>query len=171
VPRQVPEGNVPGVGVTGDLWAPGSALEFLLGRWRADRVIEDFRSGQRGSFDGVATFAALSGTTGAGAPGGLTYAEQGELRFGDHRGPASRSLIYLPGPAGTARVLFADGRPFFELDLATGTCRTEHPCRSDRYEMTVTVLGPDCYVERWRVTGPGKDYEMTTTHTRIGAAG
>jgi Family of unknown function (DUF6314) len=155
---------VPGVGVTGDLWAPGSAMEFLPGRWRADRVIEDFRSGQHGAFTGVAFFR-------SGEAGGLTYEEQGELRFGGHRGPASRSLIYLPGPAGTARVLFTDGRPFFELDLATGTCRAEHPCRSDRYEMTVSVLGPDCYVERWRVTGPGKDYEMTTTLTRIGAAG
>jgi Family of unknown function (DUF6314) len=147
---------------------PGGALEFLRGRWRADRIIEDFRSGQRGSFDGVATFAANSGTA---AAGGLTYEEQGELRFGGHRGPASRSLIYQPGTAGTARVLFADGRPFFDLDLATGTCRAEHPCRSDRYELTVHVLGPDCYVERWRVTGPEKDYAMTTTLTRIGAAG
>jgi hypothetical protein len=162
---------VPGVGVTGGFLVPGGALEFLMGRWRADRVIEDFRSGQRGSFDGVATFAADSGTETAGAPGGLTYQELGELRFGGHRGPASRCLIYRPGPGGRAHVLFQDGRPFFELDLATGTCRAEHPCRSDRYELTVSVLGPDCYVERWRVTGPGKDYEMTTTLTRIGAAG
>jgi Family of unknown function (DUF6314) len=159
------------VGVTGDLWVPGSALEFLRGRWRADRVIEDFRSGQRGAFHGLATFATSSRTATAGVPGALTYEEQGELQFGGHRGPASRSLIYLPGPDGTARVHFADGRPFFELDLATGTCRAEHPCRSDRYEMTVSVLGSDCYAERWRVTGPEKDYEMTTTLTRIGVTG
>jgi Family of unknown function (DUF6314) len=151
------------VGGTGDLWRPGGTLEFLLGRWQADRAIEDFRSGQRGSFAGIATFAAAE-------PGGLTYREQGELQFGGHRGPASRSLLYLPAADGSAAVLFADGRPFFTLDLRTGACAAEHPCGRDSYQVTVRVLGPDAYTESWRVTGPGKDYEMTTRLTRIGPA-
>jgi hypothetical protein len=31
------------------------------------------------------------------------------------------------------------------------------------------VLGPDSFTEHWRVRGPDKDYEMTTTFARIDA--
>ena len=153
-------------------------LEFLRGHWRAERLITDFRSGQTGSFTGTAVIAERPGGPApsghparAAVPVPLAYEEQGELRFGGHRGPARRSLLLVPAADGTAAVLFADGRPFFSLDLRTGVCTAEHPCGRDSYVVSVRVLGPDTYTERWRVTGPGKDYEMTTTLTRIGVAG
>lgn len=159
---------MPDVGVTVESWLPGDTLEFLRGRWQVDRAITDFRSGQPGSFAGLARCAApAAGTPGAGTPGALAYHEQGELRFGDHRGPASRSLLYLAGADGTVDVRFADGRPFYRLDLRSGTWSAQHPCGSDSYLLTVRALGPDAYFERWQASGPGKDYLMTTTMTRI----
>ena len=65
-------------------------------------------------------------------------------------------------------MLFADGRLFYQLDLASGSCRAVHPCRSDSYLVTVRVLSPDAYTEQWRASGPGKDFEMITTLARIG---
>jgi hypothetical protein len=153
-----------------------STADFLRGGWRAERVITDFRSGTVGSFSGTAVFARRCGPadgapSGATVPGLLVYHEDGELAFGGHRGPASRSLLLVPAADGSAAVLFADGRPFFTLDLQAGLCTADHPCGRDSYQVRVHVLGPDAYTEMWRVTGPGKDYEMTTTLTRIGAAG
>jgi hypothetical protein len=156
---------------------PGRTGDFLRGCWRAERVITDFRSGTTGSFSGTAVFTPEPGDpteavpARAPVPAPLVYREEGELTFGGHRGPASRNLLYLPATDGSATVLFADGRPFFTLNLRPGVCVAEHPCGDDSYQVTVRVLGPDTYTESWRVTGPGKDYLMTTTHTRAGAAG
>jgi Family of unknown function (DUF6314) len=162
------------VSTSGQTWQlAGGTLDFLRGTWRAERVLTDFRSGQTGSFSGVATFIErTAGVAGAATPSGLViaYREQGELCFGGHCGPASRSLLYLPAGDGAATVLFADGRPFYPLDLRSGSCQAEHPCGPDSYLVTVRVLGPDAYTERWRASGPGKNYEMTTTLARIGPA-
>ncbi len=99
----------------------------------------------------------------------LAYDEHGELRFGSHRGPASRSLLYRDLADGSADVRFADGREFYRLDLRSGTWSAEHPCRADQYLVTVTRLSPDSFTEAWRVSGPAKDYELTTTYTRAAA--
>jgi hypothetical protein len=145
----------------------GTTQDFLRGRWRAERELADYRSGQPGSFLGVVTFTA-EGTDPPLEEGMLAYHEQGELRFGRHRGPASRSLLYRPRPDGSAEVLFADGRPFYLLDLRTGYWQAEHPCGADHYLVTVHVLGADSLTEHWRARGPEKDYSMTTILTRIG---
>ena len=144
-----------------------STLEFLAGGWRAERVIEDFHSGTAGAFTGTASFTALGD---AAHPGALGYREHGQLVYGRHRGPASRSLLYLPAADGSVAVRFADGRPFYALDLRPGIWQADHPCGMDGYHVTVQLLGPDAYTEQWRVTGPGKDYLMTTTLTRLGTA-
>jgi hypothetical protein len=147
----------------GQCWQPpGATLDFVRGRWRVDRLLADFRSGQRGTFAGSAAFARIDGGA---AEGELEYREQGELRFGAHLGPASRSLLYRPVPDGLAEVLFADRRPFYRLDLRSGCWQAEHPCNRDLYAVTIRVLGPDCFTEHWRTSGPGKDYEITTTMT------
>jgi hypothetical protein len=162
------------VTTTAPCWPPaGGTLEFLRGRWQAERELTDFRSGQRGTFSGLATFTpAAAGTAAAAAPGpgALSFQEQGQLRFGGHSGPARRSLLYVAGPDGAAEVLFADGRPFYRLDLRSGSWQAGHPCRADHYLVTIRVLGPDSFTESWRTRGPEKDYVMTTNLTRIGAA-
>lgn len=98
----------------------------------------------------------------------LDFTEHGELRFGGHRGPASRALVYHGRSDGGADVRFANGREFYRIDLSYGGSQAAHPCHSDRYVVTVTRLSPDTFSEVWRVTGPAKDYDMTTVYTRAG---
>jgi hypothetical protein len=43
-----------------------------------------------------------------------------------------------------------------------------HPCRADRYAVTVTWLTADSFTEVWQVTGPDKDYDLTSVYTRSG---
>lgn len=64
---------------------------------------------------------------------------------------------------------FADGRPFYQLDLRAGHCRAEHQCGQDLYVVFLRVVSDDSFTETWRVTGPAKDYEMTTTFVRTGS--
>ena len=77
-------------------WRPrGGTLDFLHGRWHADRRISDRRSATAGTFRGEAVFSWSDS-------GGLTYLEEGELSFAGHTGPARRSLLYVPGRDGDA---------------------------------------------------------------------
>ena len=128
-------------------------LGFLRGHWQIERELVDHRTGTRGRFTGSAAILP------AGDGGELaSYTERGELRFGAHTGPAQRILGLAPRPDGTAAVRFADGRPFYVLDLRTGRGQAEHPCRADRYLLTHVVHSADLIEERWWVTGPDKDY-------------
>jgi hypothetical protein len=133
-------------------------VDFLTGQWNVVRDISDARSGTTGRFRGTASFTP--------AAGGARFAEEGELAFGSHRGPASRSLIYAARTDGAADVFFADGREFFRLDLTSGDCQAEHLCRADRYEVTVSRTGDDSFTEIWRVTGPAKDYQLSSRYSR-----
>ena len=140
---------------------PGGTVSYLAGDWDVVRQIADPRSGQAGSFRGRASFRAAGSQ-----PGVLDFTERGELRFGGHQGPATRRLRYHGRADGGADVRFADGREFYRLDLRAGVCQAVHPCRADRYAVTVTWLSPDSFTEVWQVTGPAKDYDLTTVYTR-----
>src|ERR1035438_7423828 len=146
-------------------------LAFAAGYWRIERVLADHRSGTEGRFTGQAVLggpggpgAGADGTNGGGAA--LRYLETGELRFGPHAGPATRALRYQGLPDGRVDVRFADGHPFYRLDLRSGYCEAVHQCGADRYEITYLVLDEDVMEERWRVLGPDKDYEATATLVR-----
>jgi Family of unknown function (DUF6314) len=131
-------------------------LAFTAGHWRIERTLADHRSGTEGRFTGEAT---LSDADGPGRP--LCYLETGELRFGTHAGPATRTLRYHGQPDGPVDVRFTDGRLFYRLDLRSGRCEAVHQCLPDRYEITYLVLSEDVMEERWRVRGPAKDYQAT----------
>ncbi len=146
-------------------------LGFLAGEWDVVREIADHRTGAAGSFRGRASFrpGPDSGAAADELDGHvLDFTEHGELKFGAHRGPASRSLRYYGRIDGSADVRFTDDREFYRLDLRCGSCRAVHPCRSDRYAVTVTWLSPDSFTEVWQVTGPAKDYDLTSVYTRTG---
>jgi Family of unknown function (DUF6314) len=149
-------------------------LGYLAGDWDVVREIADHRSGVAGSFRGRASFQPRPESAPPGPDGldgrVLELAEQGELRFGAHRGPAGRNLLYCGCSDGSAEVRFADGREFYHLDLRTGGCHAVHPCRADRYAVTVTWLSADSFTEVWQVTGPAKDYDLTSVYTRTGCA-
>jgi hypothetical protein len=136
-------------------------IERLRGRWSIERRLHDRRSGRRGTFAGTADF----------APDGdrLRWSERGRLSFGTRDGPAGRELSIAPAGDGWL-VAFADGRPFHALDLATGACAVEHRCGGDRYDGAYRLTGPDTLEVDWRVTGPRKDLEISTTYRRIGPA-
>ena len=150
-------------------------LGFAAGHWHIERVLTDHRSGAEGRFTGQAVLSRPGGSGEPADPGGpagpdpeasLLYLETGELRFGTHTGPATRSLRYQGLPDGTADVRFADGHLFYRLDLRSGRCTAVHQCRADHYEITYLVLGEDVMEERWRVTGPAKDYQAAATLIR-----
>jgi hypothetical protein len=128
---------------------------FLHGQWRLERVLVDHRTGTRGRFTGRALIVPVSGEL-------ASYTERGQLRFGAHVGPAARTLRYQARPDGTAAVRFADGRPFYILDLRSGRCQAQHPCNADRYQLTHLVHGADMIEEHWLVHGPDKDYHAIT---------
>ncbi len=149
-------------------------LGYLAGDWDVVREIADHRNGVSGSFRGRASFRPRPESAAADPDGldgrVLELTEQGELRFGAHHGPAGRRLLYYGCSDGSADVRFAGGREFYHLDLRTGGCRAVHPCRADRYAVTVTWLTGDSFTEVWQVTGPAKDYDLTSVYTRTGCA-
>ncbi len=138
--------------------AIANTLQFLLGSWSIERVITDHREAGTVRFSGVAVVQP--------AVTGASYLEQGQVSTVAHTRPARRGLRLRERSDGTVRVDFPDGRPFVDLDLSAGRAEATHPCRADTYEMAFEVLGPDQLLERWRVTGPTKDYEAETLWRR-----
>jgi hypothetical protein len=133
-------------------------LAYLAGTWTLSRAIVDHRTGVSGSFAGDAEVQIL-GRRGR-------YEEHGRLRFGGYDSSARRALDLIGTEGSMVTVLFTDGRPFFDLDLFTGTCRAMHQCSLDRYQLEFGVSSPDLLIERWRVRGPEKDYDARTTWRR-----
>jgi hypothetical protein len=137
-------------------------LAFMLGEWTLERVLDDQRTGALGSFSGTATL------TSADDGERVDYAEAGEMRWGDHAGPAFRQLACERLAGGAALLRFSDGRPYVELDLRTGTWSAVHDCGADRYEIETVVRSENVIEERWHVRGPAKDYTALTTLRRVG---
>jgi hypothetical protein len=135
-------------------------LSILMGEWQLERVIEDHLKATCGRFEGTATVASADANDVA------TYDECGRVSFGAHEGPSHRALIFTRRPEGGVAVTFADGKPFFELDLRAGHCEALHPCRADTYELAFELRSRDHLTERWRVRGPEKDYDAVTTWRR-----
>jgi hypothetical protein len=147
-------------------------MDLLPGTWEIDRRVIDHAAGSVGTFAGVArwTSAAAAAPESAGPESAgpvLAYHEHGELRFGSHRGPASRSLLYICRPDGTVDVRFADGREFYRLDPRSGRWQARHDCGQDVYLLDARLAAGPVIQERWRVRGPGKDCEIMTTLVRV----
>lgn len=142
-------------------------FEFLLGTWQVKRSIEDYRDTTRGHFEGIATCTELPSSTERGLGSLARYDEDGELHFGEHRGPARRRLEYRSQKGGSVALYFSDGRAFVDLDLCSGEWHASHLCGDDQYTIFTLVSSPDVVEERWSVHGPTKRYEAVTTLTRI----
>jgi hypothetical protein len=131
---------------------------FLPGRWRIARIIEDRRLGLTGSFRGRGVF----------TPEGmvLRYEEMGELRLGDHRGPAQQSYDFVFRDDGQAEVRFRDGRFFHDLDLSAGHAEVVHLCGADTYRGQFEAVNDRSWRSYWRVSGPRKDQLIASQYRR-----
>ena len=130
-------------------------LADFAGDWRIARVIEDRLAGRAGRLDGAARFVPDDG--------GLVCDERGTLRFAGAP-PLQAERRYLwRASGGRIAVLFADGRPFHDFapaDTATAT----HDCPPDAYAVRYDFTAWPDWTATWDVTGPRKDYRMTTRY-------
>jgi Family of unknown function (DUF6314) len=144
----------------------------LEGSWSLQREISG-----AGSMEGAADFRRVGADL-------LHYREQGVLRLDSGwTGEASREYFYLlePGPDGPdIRIAFAvrdrPGETLHRLRLHTApearwpaAGQDVHLCSRDVYQGTYNFVDPDHYTTRVVVTGPAKDYTISTALARIPA--
>ncbi|WP_024795640.1 DUF6314 family protein [Tomitella biformata] len=128
----------------------------LLGAWTFSRVIDDHQAGDEKLVEGTAEFARADA-------GRIRWAESGTLHVGGQELPVMRTSYIEPRGDGWF-VTFEDGRDFHPW--APGEA-VDHHCGADLYSGQITATGPvGSFTVRWRVTGPKKDYTMTTVLTR-----
>jgi hypothetical protein len=136
-------------------------MKGLAGTWLFDRVIEGY-----GTMQGLATFSPLD-------QGRLAYREEGNLRLVDGTEfQAEREYIFGVRVDGFD-VFFKENPPrlFHEISLSSrgGAVRAgsaDHLCGPDTYKSTYTFLPDGRFIIQHIVSGPRKDYTMTTTYSR-----
>ncbi|MBC7633475.1 DUF6314 family protein [Aeromicrobium sp.] len=128
----------------------------LTGTWELARVIDDHLADE---------VSRVEGST------GLTVEDDGRIRWVEN-GTLSRRGVELP----VSRVLFLqrrgergwfvtfeDGRDFHPWQPGHAV---EHRCAPDHYVGLVEAADGGAWRVTWRVTGPRKDYTMTSTLRR-----
>ena len=137
--------------------APATLWAFE-GNWSIERVIEDHLGGPAGQFAGEAAFRRAGQR--------LLYREEGTLRLGSSAPMvATRSYIWRQ-ERGWLQVDFDDGRPFHAVPLSVEDPEATHLCDPDRYEVNYDFTTWPTWSASWRVTGPRKDYTMTSRYDR-----
>ncbi|WP_246801156.1 DUF6314 family protein [Bradyrhizobium genosp. L] len=131
----------------------------LAGAWSFDRVIEG-----QGTMQGRASFTPLAG-------GSLAYREQGTLRLSNGTElEAAREYVFRESEGGFD-VLFKEDPPrlFHAISLhGAGELAGEasHLCNLDTYRSSYRFLPDGTFIIRHVVSGPRKDYTMTTAYSR-----
>lgn len=131
---------------------------FFAGRWQMIRIIENVTEGIIGEFWGEARFEP-DGT-------GLTCRENGVLRFRGTDYHAERASLWRFPGGGRVEVRYEDGRPFH--DFIADDPEAVHECGEDLYRVAYD-FERDAWTSVWEVSGPDKDYQMTTRYRRIKA--
>jgi hypothetical protein len=140
--------------------APPHLADFV-GDWRFARVVAER--------DGTETARVAGRARYTPGEGGLLCAETGEMRLtGGPPMKAERRTIWREA-AGRIEVLFGDGRPFHSFDVAAIWAEARHDCTPDIYRVVYDFSMFPVWTSVWRVTGPQKDYVMTTEHRRAAA--
>ncbi len=146
-----------------DGWGDASEVtEKLIGFWSFNRVVEG-----QATMQGIATFTSLD-------EGRLAYREQGHLKLlNGTELQAEREYIFGNSDQGF-QVFFKENPPrlFHEISLSASvggalSGSAGHLCNLDDYQSTYTFLADGRFVVRHVVSGPRKDYTMTTTYTRV----
>lgn len=129
----------------------------LLGVWDLSREIVEQPGDESSTVEGAATLTADGDV--------IDWFESGTFTRRGLRTPVSRRLRIEPRDDGWF-VTFEDGRDFHPWLLGQPV---EHPCGDDRYVGVIRTLDADRWTVQWRVTGPHKDYLMTSVLTRSAA--
>jgi hypothetical protein len=124
----------------------------LVGDWRFSRTIDDRLTGRQSRVDGKLSLEVVS-------PDRIRWQEHGLWHQPDGDVEVGRALwLVRDGDAGDWWVRFEDGRDFHPWTPGRSVV---HPCGADTYRGLV-VGTPDRWTVEWDVTGPTKDYLMTT---------
>ena len=146
-----------------DGWGDASEVtEKLIGSWSFNRVIEG-----QATMQGIATFTPLDERR-------LAYREQGHLKLlNGTELEAEREYIFSNSDGGF-EVFFKENPPrlFHDISLSASfggelSGSAGHRCNLDDYQSSYTFLADGRFVVRHVVSGPRKDYTMTTTYTRV----
>lgn len=129
-------------------------LSDFEGGWRLDRRIDDARAGLTGRLEGQAVFRPVQG--------GLVVTETGRLSYGAAP-PLQAERVYLwRAEAGGIAVAFEDGHPFHWF--APARPEATHDCPPDLYRVRYDFTRWPDWQAVWHVTGPRKDYVMTSRY-------
>jgi hypothetical protein len=132
----------------------------LVGTWRLSRVIDDRLAGAQSLVDGELTLTEVS-------PDRVRWEEQGQWHRPGGDVAVRRGLwLVRDEESGDWWVRFEDEREFhpWRPDEAV-----VHSCAPDTYRGTVRGT-PERWTVEWDVTGPAKDYTMSTELTRSSAS-
>lgn len=160
-------GRRPGAATLGDVIDP-HALDplSLVGRWDFSRTIDDRLTGTQSTVVGHTDLVAESAER-------VRWHEEGILYTDDRELEVFRNL-YVVLQDGSWNVTFEDGRYFHPWVPGENV---EHPCGADMYVGRISAVesGSDAravarWTVQWKVSGPRKDYTMTTVLTAPGAA-
>jgi hypothetical protein len=131
---------------------PGS----LLGTWRLARTIDDRLLGEQSRIDGTLELSAVSEDR-------IRWQEQGRWHHSAGDVEVHRALwLVRDDTEGDWWVRFEDDRDFHPWTPGEAVV---HPCGADTYQGLVTGT-PERWKVQWDVTGPAKDYLMTTELSR-----
>ena len=138
---------------------PASMWSFE-GDWRLERRIAQASGQGDGRLSGLARFL-RSGSA-------LIHEESGTLSIDGIAGPgvrAERRYLWRTEP-GWIAIHFEDGRPFHGIPLGVLEPEATHLCSPDRYTVRYDFSRWPEWTTVWRVSGPRKDYVMTSRFAR-----
>lgn len=127
----------------------------LLGAWTLAREIDDRMTAEQSTVDGTSELSLEP-------DGRVRWSEQGTLRSGELVLPVSR-LLFVEPRDDEWFVTFDDGRDFHPWSPGG---EVVHPCAPDTYVGRVDILSDDHWRVEWAVSGPAKDYTMTSVLVR-----
>jgi hypothetical protein len=132
------------------------SLQALEGRWRLSRVIRN-ADGSKATLEGVTVFRREGG--------GLVQEEEGWLTLPGGAAPlrATRRYLWVEAASGL-EVRFDDGRAFHTVPLGVERPEAAHDCAPDVYRVAYDFADWPVWRAVWRVTGPRKDYVMTSDY-------
>lgn len=130
----------------------------LVGTWTFSRDIDDRLTGTHNTVEGRTELTVVTDDE-------IRWHETGTLHLNGQELPVSRTLRIVRRE-GSWMVTFDDGREFHPWSPGN---EVEHPCGADLYIGRIDLEpAVRTWNVRWDVSGPAKNYTMTTTLTELG---